>query len=107
MTQAAENTQESQEALRRRVAHEVRGKARRRVYGRVGFMYHFIVFAMANTAMYQINLHYSPQTLWFVWPLCGWGAALLMHATATFLTQGATDDMIEAEIQRELARRGL
>jgi hypothetical protein len=30
-----------------------------------------------------------------------------MHATATFLTQGATDDMIEAEIQRELARRGL
>jgi hypothetical protein len=42
-----------------------------------------------------------------VWPLAGWGAALLMHAFATFQGRGLREDMIEAEVRRELARRGL
>ncbi len=96
---------ETQEEIHMRIEREVRGKARRRVYGRIGFAYHFIVFLMANGAMYAINMQYSPETRWFIWPLCGWGAALLMHATGVFLGQGSTDDMIEAEVQRELARR--
>jgi hypothetical protein len=96
-----------QAALRKQIERDVRGKARRRVYGRIGFIWHLMVFLMANGAMLAINLHYSPQTLWFVWPLSGWGAALLMHATAVFLTAGSTEQMIEAEVQRELARRGI
>ena len=92
---------------RARIEHEVRQRAQKRVYKRVGFMWHAMVFMMANGAMIAINMHYSPQTTWFVWPLGGWGAALLMHAFATFGTGSMTSDMIEAEVQRELARRGL
>lgn len=99
--------EETPAQLRARIEHEVRGKARRRVYGRIGFIWHLMVFLMANGAMLAINLTYSPNTMWFVWPLSAWGAGLLMHGVATFMTQGSTDAMIDAEVQRELARRGV
>jgi hypothetical protein len=89
------------------IMREVRHKAERRAKTKIGFMWHLAVFLMANGAMIAINMNYSPNTLWFVWPLGGWGAALLMHAFATFQGGGMTQDMIEAEVQRELARRGL
>jgi 2TM domain len=92
---------------RAQIEAEVRRSAQRRVRNKVGFMWHAMVFAMANGAMIAINMHYTPQTLWYVWPLGGWGAALLMHAFAVFNGQGMTQDMVEAEVQRELARRGL
>lgn len=92
---------------RAKIEREIRSKATRKVGARIGFNYHLVVFLMANAAMVAINLNYSPEKLWFVWPLCGWGAALLLHGYATFSTLGATEDMIQAEIDREMARRGL
>jgi hypothetical protein len=89
------------------IEREIRHKAQRRVRNKVGFMWHFMVFAMANGAMIAINMNYSPNTMWFVWPLGGWGAALLMHAFAVFNGGGISADMVEAEVQRELTRRGL
>lgn len=99
------STNEPASEERRRIERKVRARARRRVYGKVGFIWHLTVFLLANGAMLAINLQYSPRTLWFIWPLCGWGAALLLHGVATFLAQGSTEAMIEAEVQRELARR--
>ncbi|HEX7481129.1 MAG TPA: 2TM domain-containing protein [Polyangiales bacterium] len=95
------------EQERARIIAEIRHKARHRARVKIGFMYHFLAFAMANGAMYAINQTYTPKTLWFVWPLCGWGVALVMHAFATFQGSGLTEDMVDAEVQRELARRGL
>jgi hypothetical protein len=92
---------------RAKIMREVEHKARRRAWGRVGFAWHLAVFLMANGAMLAINLTYTPDTKWFVWPLAAWGAGLFMHAFATFMGQGMTDDMIQAEVQREMARRGL
>lgn len=99
--------EETPAELRARIEREVRGRARRRVYGRIGFMWHLMVFLMANGAMLAINLHYTPHTIWFVWPLSAWGAGLLMHGVATFMMQGSADVMIDAEVQRELTRRGV
>ena len=92
---------------RDKIIREVRAKAQSRVRRRVGFMWHFAVFVMAQLAMYQFNMTYSPDTLWFVWPLGGWGSAVLLHAFATFQGDGMTEDMIEAEVQREMEKRGL
>jgi len=89
------------------IEREVRQQAQRRVRNKVGFAWHAMVFAMANAAMYAINQNYTPTVNWFVWPLGGWGAALLMHAFGVFNGQGMTQDMVEAEVQRELQRRGL
>jgi hypothetical protein len=92
---------------RRRIEQSIRTKAVSRVRKKLGLYWHAAVFAMANAAMIAINLAYSPNTLWFVWPLAGWGVALLLHAFATFQGGGMSEAMIEAEVQREMAKRGL
>jgi hypothetical protein len=89
------------------IEQRIRRKATRRVYARVGLMWHAGVFAMANAAMYAIDERYTPTVAWFVWPLAAWGVALALHAFATFSAAGMTEDMIQAQIQREKHRRGL
>jgi hypothetical protein len=92
---------------RSRIEQSIRQKATSRVRKKLGFYWHVVVFALANGAMLAINLQHSPQYHWFVWPLCGWGAALALHGFAIFQGSGMSEAMIEAEIQRELAKRGL
>ncbi len=86
---------------------EIREKAVRRVRAKLGFVWHAAIFLMANLTLVFINLRFNPSTLWFVWPLAGWGAGLFFHGFAVFQGQGLTEDMVEAEVQRELARRGI
>ena len=100
-------TDQAQLAERRHIEQSIRAKAKSRVRQKLGFYWHFVVFALANAAMVAINLQHSPSYYWFVWPLCGWGAALALHAFATFQGGGLSERMIEAEVQRELARKGL
>jgi hypothetical protein len=92
---------------RRRIEQSIRQKAVSRVRKKLGLYWHFAVFVMANAAMIAINLAYSPETRWFVWPLAGWGVALVLHAFATFQGGGMSESMIEAEVQREMQKRGL
>ena len=92
---------------RKHIEQSIRQKAKSRVRQKLGFYWHFAVFALANAAMIAINLQHSPDYHWFVWPLCGWGAALALHAFATFQGTGMSEAMIEAEVQRELAKRGM
>jgi hypothetical protein len=92
---------------RSRIEQSIRQKAKSRVRKKLGFYWHLAVFVLANAAMIAINLQHSPNYNWFVWPLCGWGAALALHGFATFQGSGMSESMIEAEVQRELAKRGL
>jgi hypothetical protein len=92
---------------RRRIVQSIRQKAAARVRAKLGFYWHFAAFVLANAAMIAINLAYSPETRWFVWPLAGWGAGLVMHALAIYQTGGVREAMVEAEVQRELRKRGL
>jgi hypothetical protein len=92
---------------RLRIEREVRARAVRRVRAKVGLYWHVLCFVLVNAALVAINLHYTPERSWFVWPLAGWGAALLMHAFAVLQRPGLHEDMVEAEVRRELARRGL
>lgn len=92
---------------RARIEREIRHKAERRVRMKMALYWHAAVFALVNAALIAINLAYTPDTLWFVWPLGGWGAALVLHALAAFQSGGLTSHMIDAEVQRELQRRGL
>ncbi len=89
------------------IEQSIRRKATRRVYARVGMMWHAGIFAMVNVALSAIDRRYTPTVDWFVWPLAAWGVALALHAFATFSAAGMTEDMIQAQIQREKQRRGL
>ena len=98
---------EKKSALERKIEHEIRAKAKSRVRNKVGFMWHFAVFAMVMLALVAINLNYTPDVKWFVWPLGAWGGAVLLHAFAVFSATGMTEDMVRAEIEREKQRRGI
>jgi hypothetical protein len=89
------------------IERRIRRKASRRVHARIGLMWHFAVFVMANVAAYAINQRYSPTVTWYVWPLAAWGIGLALHAFATLSSGGMTEDMIRAQVDREKERRGL
>jgi len=50
-----------------------------------------------------INIFTAPRTLWFVWPLIGWGLAVALHGARVFLMADA-DTIIDAMTERELHR---
>lgn len=91
---------------RNRIEQEVRAEVTRRVHAKMGFYWHAAVFALVNCALIAINVSYSPGTKWFQWPLGGWGAAIILHWMAVF-PRSLGADMIDAEVQRELAKRGV
>jgi hypothetical protein len=93
------------DAERRGIERRVRAKVLRRAHARVGFRWHAMLFVMVNLALYAIDRAYTPSTQWFVWPLLGWSAGLAMHAFAIFQGPPVSESEIDAEVQRELARR--
>ncbi len=46
---------------------------------RMGFLVHLIVYIFVNTLLIVINLLYSPEDIWFFYPLIGWGIGISMH----------------------------
>jgi hypothetical protein len=95
------------ERQRQQIEREVRAKALSRVRAKLGFRWHFAAFAVVNILLFVICKTYTPGANWFVWPLAGWGIALAFHAFAVFQSTGASEDMLQAEIQREMTKRGL
>ncbi len=44
-----------------------------------GFLVHLFVYVAVNILLVAVNLVATPQSLWFFWPLLGWGAGLAAH----------------------------
>jgi hypothetical protein len=42
------------------------------------------VYIVINLLLFLINMIFSPATLWFIWPLLGWGIAIALHAFFVF-----------------------
>ena len=95
------------QAQRAQIEAEIRRKATRKVGFQLGFYWHLAVFTLVNAGLAAINLVTTPLYPWFLWPLAGWGVGLGLHGFATFTAGSARERMIEAEVERELARRGL
>jgi hypothetical protein len=51
---------------------------------RVEFYNHLIAFIVVNALLVGINLATSSDYLWFIWPLMGWGAGLLINGLQVF-----------------------
>ena len=60
-------------------------KARERVEALRGFYIHLTVYVIVNLGLFIINMMTSPETLWFIWPLMGWGIAIALHALRVFV----------------------
>ena len=60
-------------------------KAKERVTVLRGFYGHLSVYVIVNLGLFLINMIASPETLWFIWPLMGWGIAIVVHAVRVFV----------------------
>lgn len=59
-------------------------QAKARVSALRDFYVHFIVYLVINLLLFLINIIFSPNSLWFFWPLLGWGIAISLHAFFVF-----------------------
>jgi hypothetical protein len=59
-------------------------QAQKRVEKIKGFYGNLISYIVVNLFLLFINLKYSPEELWFFWPMLGWGIGLLFHGMKAF-----------------------
>ncbi|NNE86542.1 MAG: 2TM domain-containing protein [Silicimonas sp.] len=74
--------------------------AKKRVEAKMGFYTHLSVYAAVILFLAAINFLTS-STLWFHWPMLGWGIAVAIHAFTVFVFPGrfaVTEQMIEKEM---------
>jgi hypothetical protein len=45
-----------------------------------GFRKHVIAYFAVSAALVVLNVVATPRTIWFVWPIVGWGGVLAIHA---------------------------
>jgi hypothetical protein len=76
-----------------------------RVRLRFSLYIHAVVYAAVMVLLILINLATNSGTLWFVWPLVGWGAGLIIHALAVMKLLPLYERMKDAEIVRQLEIR--
>jgi len=81
-------------------------RAKKRVEAKMGFYIHLAVYIGVNILLIIINLITSPQYLWFVWPLFGWGIGVFFHGMSIFVFsgrkfKGIKERMIEKEIKKD------
>ena len=78
-------------------------KARERATAKYRFFVHAGVYAAVMVLLVFINLMTSPRAIWFVWPLIGWGFAVVLHGVRVFLLADK-NVVIEKLTERELRR---
>lgn len=44
-----------------------------------GLLWHIAIYVVVNAVMVAVNLVYLPGSIWFIYPLLGWGLGLLSH----------------------------
>jgi hypothetical protein len=49
-----------------------------------GLLIHLFVYLSVNALLVAVNLRYTPDFYWFLFPLLGWGNGILAHAIAIF-----------------------
>jgi len=55
---------------------------------KVLFWVHVVVFSFTNGTLLFINKQYTPQIIWCVYPLFGWGIGLFYHFFFTYVFKG-------------------
>ena len=78
-------------------------QAKKRVKKKIEFYNHLAVYLTANAIFFIVNMITSPQELWFLYPLFGWGICISFHFLSVFsLGIFKTDKMIENELRKHV-----
>ena len=85
---------------------KLRQIARKRAKAKLGFYIHLIVYVCINVlllAIWYITLE-SGGFPWFIFPLIGWGIAVVIHAIVAFSGNSTEESMEDRMTERELAK---
>jgi hypothetical protein len=77
-------------------------KASKKVKEMKGFYIHFFCFVIVICLIIYLNLKFSPEHLWFIYPLTGWGVGLIGHAAGVFGTDSLFSKKWEERKIKEL-----
>jgi len=77
----------------------------KRLFANLGFKIHLAVYAGVNLLLAIVNLLTTPGTLWFFWPLIGWGLGVIGHGAAVYYASGRPVTR-EQVVRAKLAARG-
>ncbi len=59
-------------------------KAVKRVEDLKGFYGNLSAYIVVNAGLIILNLVTSPNDIWFIWPLLGWGIGVAFHGMSVF-----------------------
>ena len=76
-------------------------RAYRRAGAKLGFYIHLVAYISVNLFLVFINYTTSPQYLWFMWPLFGWGIGLLFHSLAVFAGPKLMQQFVKRELDKD------
>jgi len=82
---------------------EVYSNTKKKVEARLSFYTHMGVYLGVMTLLTVLNLTVAGDYFWAMWPMIGWGSALIIHALFTFVFKTKSslkDRMIEKEMQK-------
>ena len=77
--------------------------AKKRVEARMGFYIHLAVYLVVNTFLVVLNLAFTKDYFWSIWPMLGWGSGLIVHGLNTFVFTAESSlkkRLIEKEMQK-------
>ena len=85
---------------------KLRQIARKRAKAKLGFYIHLIVYVCINVLLFAIwYLTLEPDGFpWFIFPLIGWGIALVIHAIVTFYGNSTEESLEDRMTEQELAK---
>lgn len=78
-------------------------KARGRAEAKYQFYVHVAVYVAVMVLLVVINMITSPESNWSIWPLLGWGLAVVLHGLRVFVLGGKSaivDAMTEDELKK-------
>jgi hypothetical protein len=70
---------------------------------KVEFRIHLLTYVVVNLILAAINLILTPESLWVIWPVFGWGIGLLVHAIKVRFAANSNfkERMIEKEMEKQ------
>ena len=80
-----------------------RAAARQRAETKLGFYKHLAVFVVILIGLTLINIFTGLEYFWAIWPMLGWGVAVVIHAFKVFAApspQELLDRMTEQELDK-------
>lgn len=74
---------------------------------RRGFLVHLVAYIIVNAMLIVTNAVYTPDVLWFFYPLIGWGIGIVFHylGATYWLKRGLIDKEARAEYRARMAKK--